>query len=111
MREHDVNMFLMANKDYLPEDRLPYLRSVLMNMDDQAWAGLSMVTFKSPVLMLVISLLVGELGVDRFLVGDIALGLGKLLTAGGCGVWWFIDLFLIMNRTREKNWQKLAMFL
>lgn len=82
-----------------------------MNMDDQAWAGLSMVTFKSPVLMLVISLLVGELGVDRFLVGDIALGLGKLLTAGGCGVWWFIDLFLIMSRTREKNWQKLAMFL
>lgn len=31
----------------------------------------------------------------------------KLITCGGCGIWWLIDLFLIMGATREKNLQKI----
>lgn len=30
----------------------------------------------------------------------------KLITCGGCGIWWLIDLFLIMGATREKNSKK-----
>jgi len=47
------------------------------------------------VLTLVLSILVGSLGVDRFMMGQIGLGILKLITAGGCGIWWIIDVILI----------------
>ena len=58
---------------------------------------------KDPVTILVISIFLGGLGVDRFVLGQTIIGLVKLLTAGGCGLWWFIDLFLIMGATKEVN--------
>ena len=48
----------------------------------------------------------GVLGIDRFLIGDIGLGVLKLLTAGCCGIFTLIDYFMIMNRTKETNFQK-----
>jgi hypothetical protein len=54
---------------------------------------------KDWLVALILSILVGSLGVDRFYLGYIGLGVLKLITLGGCGVWWLIDLILIaMNR-------------
>jgi len=47
---------------------------------------------------LLLSIFVGSLGIDRFYLGYIGLGILKLLTLGGCGVWWLIDLILIASR-------------
>ena len=58
---------------------------------------------KDPTTVLIISIFLGGLGIDRFVLGQTIIGLVKLLTAGGCGVWWFIDLFLIMGATKEVN--------
>ncbi|MBC7264109.1 MAG: TM2 domain-containing protein [Chloroflexi bacterium] len=44
---------------------------------------------------LLLSIFLGELGIDRFYLGYTVLGILKLLTAGGCGIWWLIDLILI----------------
>ena len=44
---------------------------------------------------LLLSIFLGTLGVDRFYMGQTGLGIGKLLTFGGCGVWWLIDVILI----------------
>ena len=41
------------------------------------------------------------------MIGDTGLGIGKLLTCGGLGLWAIIDLFMIMGATREKNMEKL----
>jgi TM2 domain-containing membrane protein YozV len=54
---------------------------------------------KEWVVALLLSIFLGSLGVDRFYLGYIGLGIIKLLTMGGCGVWWVIDLILIaMNK-------------
>eukprot|EP00731_Ephydatia_muelleri_P024746 Em0016g1017a len=42
------------------------------------------------------SLFFGILGVDRFCLGYTCLGVAKLLTLGGIGVWWVVDLILLI---------------
>ncbi len=58
---------------------------------------------KDTTTILLISFFFGGMGIDRFVIGDTVLGLLKLLTLGGCGLWWLIDLFLIMDATKMKN--------
>ena len=54
-------------------------------------------------LTLVMSILFGGLGVDRFLMGQVGLGILKLITFGGCGVWWLVDLILIASKHEFKD--------
>ncbi len=53
---------------------------------------------KSYVTTLLLSWFLGILGVDRFYLGHTGLGIGKLLTLGGCGIWALIDFILIAMR-------------
>jgi TM2 domain-containing membrane protein YozV len=53
---------------------------------------------------MLLSLLLGTLGADRFYLGYIGLGIAKLLTAGGCMIWWLIDFIMIlMNKIPDAD--------
>jgi TM2 domain-containing membrane protein YozV len=88
-----------------------YIREQLLAMDDSKWSIVQTIQFKDPTTSIIVSILAGTLGIDRFLIGDTGLGIGKLLTCGGLGIWALVDCFLIMGATREKNFTKFQQFL
>lgn len=50
---------------------------------------------RSQSVAFLLSYFVGLFGGDRFYLGQTGLGIAKLLTCGGFGIWWLIDLILI----------------
>lgn len=107
MEQNKVDMFLMSNSEYFPEENMMLIRERLQALPDECFVQLSTMQFKSPVVMLVVSLFVGGFGVDRMMLGEVGLGVLKLFTCGGCGIWTIIDWFMIMGNTKEKNVLKL----
>ena len=102
---------MMMNAKYFESHHLNAVRERLIQLDDSRWSSVQMVQFKEPTTSLIISILIGHLGIDRFYIGDTGLGIGKLLTCGGLGIWTIIDWFLIMGATREKNMEMLQQVL
>jgi len=63
---------------------------------------------KDFIVALLLSIFVGSIGVDRFYLGYVGLGIVKLITFGGCGVWTLIDIILIaMGKLPDANGQPL----
>lgn len=102
-----ADQWLAINAKYFPAEQVQYIRQRLEALPEQQLSMLYSISFQDPTMLLIISLLGGTLGIDRFLLGQIGLGVGKLLTCGGCGIWSIVDLFLIMDATRQSNAQKL----
>jgi hypothetical protein len=59
---------------------------------------------KQYMVALLLSFFLGALGIDRFYTGHTGMGIGKLLTAGGCGVWALIDFIMYaMHKVNDAN--------
>lgn len=76
---------------------------------------------KNKLTAILLSVFAGTLGVDRFYLGYTTLGIVKLLTVGGLGVWTIIDLIMIctdslrpadgspwVEETRDENIRSIA---
>lgn len=111
MDAQKVDLFMMSNSKFFESHQLPPLRDQLLEADDSKWASIQMAQFKDPTTSLIVSILAGNLGIDRFMIGDTGLGVGKLLTCGGLGIWAIIDWFMIQDATRQKNMMKLQQIL
>lgn len=111
MDSQKVDLFIMSNNKFFESYQVPHIRRKLLNADESKWDIIQTLQFKDPTTCLIISLLGGSLGIDRFYIGDTGLGVAKLITCGGLGIWTIIDLFLIMGAAREKNISKLQQVL
>lgn len=107
MEAQKVDMFIMSNGKFFQSHQISQVRDKLLAIDDSKWALVQSLEFRDPTMILIVSLLAGGFGVDRFLIGDTGMGVGKLLTCGGLGIWAIVDWFLIMDAAREKNIEKL----
>jgi TM2 domain-containing membrane protein YozV len=111
MEAQKVDMFIISNAKFFESHHVPVIRERLLAVDDSKWVMISTVQFKDPTTSIIVSILAGTFGIDRFIIGDTGLGIGKLLTCGGLGIWTIVDWFLIMGATREKNMAMLQQFL
>ena len=60
--------------------------------------------FKNKIVALLLCIFFGVLGVHRFYVGKIGSGILMLLTGGGCGILWIVDLIAIaLGGFRDAN--------
>lgn len=100
-----TDSFLSANTGSFPSEQLPSLRQRLSQLDDsQANQVIAAANIKNPTTALILSIFLGTLGVDRFYIGHVGLGVAKLLLAWltFC-IWTIIDWFLIINATKKAN--------
>ncbi len=107
MEAQKVDMFMMTNSKFFEGHHLNTVRDRLLLMDDDKWPNLQFIQFKDPTTALLISIFAGVYGIDRFYIGDTGMGIGKLLTCGGLGIWAIVDWFLIQGATKEKNMEQL----
>lgn len=47
--------------------------------------------------MVLFSVFLGFCGIDRLCMGYCCLGIAKMLTLGGLGVWWLVDIILLLS--------------
>ncbi|MFM8432279.1 MAG: TM2 domain-containing protein [Bacteroidota bacterium] len=111
MDTQKADMFIMTNGKFFESHHIPQIRERLLAIDDSKWVMIQSVPLKDPQTALLISIFVGAYGVDRFYIGDTGIGVGKLLTCGGLGIWAIIDWFQIQGATRQKNFEKIQQFL
>ena len=111
MEQSKVDMYLTTNQKYFPADKLPLIKEKLMSLSDERYMIVMGIELKDPTTMLLISVFLGTLGVDRFMMGDIGMGILKLLTGGLCGILTVIDWVTIMKKVKDRNYQQLMMAL
>jgi len=106
MDSEKSNMFLAMNSKYFPAGKLRFMKETLDKLDESKFMMVQAIDLKDPQTLLIVSIFGGHLGIDRFMLGEVGLGVGKLLTCGGFFVWYIIDLFMIIDATKENNFQK-----
>jgi len=111
MDQNTIDMYVMANAKYFPSEKIVYIKEKLKGIDEAKFGLVQSLKLKDPTITIIISLLAGTLGIDRFYLGNIGLGIGKLLTFGGLGIWTIVDWFLVMKKAREINFENLMMHL
>ena len=111
MDEQTVEQYLLVNQNFFPQEKLYFLKEKLLNLNEEQFYLLHSIELKDPIILFIVSIFLGCFGVDRFLLNDNAIGVLKLITCGGCGIWTIVDWILIINKTKEYNFNKIMNFI
>ena len=109
--QNKIDMYIMTNQKYFPEEKIVYLKDKLRTMDDEKFSLISTIEMKDPTTILLVSIFLGTLGIDRFMLGDTGMGILKLLTCGCCGILTIIDWFTVSKKAKEGNFNKIMSLL
>ncbi|MDD7258702.1 MAG: TM2 domain-containing protein [Eubacteriales bacterium] len=109
--QNKIDMYIMTNQKFFPEEKIVYLKDKLRTMDEEKFSLISTIEMKDPTTILLVSIFLGALGIDRFMLGDTGMGILKLLTCGCCGILTIIDWFTVSKKAKEANFNKLMSLL
>jgi TM2 domain-containing membrane protein YozV len=65
-------------------------------MNGTTGGAVQRISSKNKDTLVLLSALLGTLGIDRFYRGQAGLGVAKLLTVGGCGIWALVDTLMYL---------------
>lgn len=111
MDAQKVDMFLMTNQKYLPAEKIFLLKEKMLAADESKYMLISATEMKDPTTILLVSIFLGGLGIDRFMLGETGMGILKLLTGGVCGILALIDWFTVQKKAKELNFNKIMLSL
>lgn len=112
MTEANLRQLMACIGEKLPQEKILYLKNALVEAPDDKVDELLCTQLHNPTHMLLYSIFLGGLGIDRFILGDTGLGIAKLLfNWATCGIWSIIDIFITHKRAKEKNFNKIMMLL
>ncbi|MEY8463031.1 TM2 domain-containing protein [Streptococcus merionis] len=106
VHSQSVSTFLMLNRDKFTNEDYLILQQELAQISPEKEQMLYAVELKNPTTILIVSLLLGGWAVDRFMLGDIGLGILKILTLGGLGIWTIADYFITYKKAKRYNFEQ-----
>ena len=101
-----INQFMMQNGKKFTTADIMIIKQQLESLTPEQIQLLATGDYLDPTVNVIVSVLVGSLGIDRFLIGQTGWGILKLLTGGALGVWTIVDWFQISGLTKEANMEK-----
>ena len=113
MEKKKVEMFMMSYASYFPQEALMDVHQALENLPEDKEIYIHYAELRDPQTAFILSIvgLFCVAGLDRFYIGDIGLGVLKLITCGGCYIWTIIDLISITDKVKQANYMNLMMTL
>lgn len=102
-RTENINAFVADKGDWFDPTVLESVKTKLAGLSEAAFTTAVNEDYRDPQMMLIWALI----GIDRFFLDDTILGVVKVVTGGGFGIWWIIDLFSINKRTFAYNYDLL----
>ena len=105
MEKSKVDMFIGMNAENFHPQDLQVLSERLEYLPDEKYFFLIGIELQKPSTILLIAIL---LGWERFWLEDIGMGILKILTCYGCGIWWLVDIFSAKDRAKSFNFRKIT---
>jgi len=109
--EQSVERYLLLNSTFFPQEKVSQIKDKLLS-NESAFNRARLMTLKDPNTLLLISVFVGQLGVDRFLINKKATGALKLIFWLIAYVCMFASFFVILSdATKFIGWFLLSLYM
>ena len=89
MEKSKVDMYIGLNAESFKPQDLMVIKDKLEKMDDDKFYLIQGIELQKPSTIFLIAII---LGWERFWLDDVGLGILKIVTLYGCGIWWLVDI-------------------
>lgn len=103
MNYQEVESFIFENEKFFNQENIPEIKRVLSLCDEATFEEVKKIRLLNPSVIQLVSVFLGVFGIDRFIVGDLLMGIIKLLTCGIFYIGWIVDIFKIKKSARFRN--------
>ena len=74
MEKQKIDFYFTVNHKYFAPEQLSFLREKMTSASDERYLLLTSLELRDPSVMQIVSLLLGAMGLDRFMLGETGMG-------------------------------------